>query len=178
MKWVRTTSEHGYTNLPKLCGPPENLRFQQGDKKHVTCWGPTSIRHHRTKFSYSNNWGPRICAPLHHNIYFYWMCMILKNIFDLWLNCNESLNDAHIIKIYTIWVSNSPKCNWLDSHWTREHAALTVTVKSCNGTRKWCMCRTYISCVLNIANNWSLKLFPPKNVGLPQQNIVDKKALK
>jgi len=32
----------------------------------------------------------------------------------------------------------------------------------------------YISSALNIPNNWSLKLFLPRNVGLPQQNIVDK----
>ena len=37
MKRVRTTSEHGFKNLPKLYGPPENFRFQQGDMKHVTC---------------------------------------------------------------------------------------------------------------------------------------------
>ena len=44
-----------YTNLPKIYGPPQNYRHQNGDINRAPCRGSTNIRRHRTKCSHQGD---------------------------------------------------------------------------------------------------------------------------
>jgi hypothetical protein len=52
-----------YTNFPKIYKPAQKSKPQKGEMKQVHQWGPTNIRHHRTKFCRYGDLAPKICEP-------------------------------------------------------------------------------------------------------------------